>query len=54
MCDHSRNGPFRELLALFVVAVGLIATIALVAFLVFALIWLGTSGIEWLVEFFQT
>ena len=42
----------RELLALSVVAVGLIATVVWMVFLVFGFGWLGASGFKWLADFF--
>jgi len=42
----------RELLALSVVAVGLIATVTWMIFLVSGSRWLGASGFKWLAGFF--
>ena len=47
-----RARPFRELLAMSVVAVGLLATVTWMVFLVSGFRWVGASGFKWLVNFF--
>ena len=47
-----RARPFRELLAMSVVAVGLLAIVTWMVFLVSGFRWVGASGFKWLVNFF--
>ena len=49
-----RNEPIRELLVLAIAAVGLMATVAWMVFLVSGSSWFGASGFKWPVSFFST
>jgi hypothetical protein len=54
MPDHLRSDedrhPFRELLAMSLVAVGLVATVVWMLFLVSGFRWLGAFGSKWATE----